>query len=153
MVLCKGPVWQLRTLTPETVGVLALMKLYMSLSWRRQWHPTPVLLPWKCHGRRSLVGCSPWGREESGTTEWFHFHVSLWCTGEGNGNPLQYSFLENPRDRVAWWTAVYGVTQSWTRLKQLSSMSLSKFTCLYHINSAVILEIFLPHWDSVDVER
>ena len=120
MALCKGPVWQLRTLTPETVGVLALMKLYMSLSWRRQWHPTPVLLPWKSHGRRSLVGCSPWGREESGTTEWFQFHVSLWCTGEGNGNPLQYSFLENPRDRVAWWAAIYGVTQSQTWLKRLS---------------------------------
>ena len=52
---------------------------------RRQWHLTPVLLPGKSHGRRSLVGCSPWGREESDTTERLHFHFSLSCTGEGNG--------------------------------------------------------------------
>ena len=65
---------------------------------RRQWHPTPVLLPGKSHGRRSLEGCSPWGREELNTTERLHFHFSLSCTGEGNGNPLQCSCLENPRD-------------------------------------------------------
>ena len=69
---------------------------------RRQWHPTPVLLPGKSHGQRSLVGCSPWGRQESDTTERLHFHFSLSCIGEGNGNPLQYSCLENPRDRGAW---------------------------------------------------
>ena len=90
---------------------------------RRQWHPTPVLLPGKSHGRRSLVGCSPWGREESDTTEQLHFHFSLSCIGEGNGNPLQCSRLENPRDRGAWWAAVYGVAQSQTRLKRLSSSS------------------------------
>ena len=55
----------------------------------------------------------------------FHFHFSLFCIGEGNGNPLQYSCLENPMDRGAWWAAVYGVTQSWTRLKRLSSSSSS----------------------------
>ena len=88
---------------------------------RRQWHPTPVLLPGKSHGRRSLVGCSPWGREELDTTEQIHFHFSLSCTGERNGNPLQCSCLENPRDRGAWWAAVYGVAQSRTRLKRLSS--------------------------------
>ena len=76
-----------------------------------------VLLPGKSHGRRSLVGCSPWGREESHTTERLHFHFSLSCTGEGNGNLLQCSCLENPKDGGAWWAAVYGVTQSWTRLK------------------------------------
>ena len=85
--------------------------------WRRQWHPTPVLLPGKFHGRRSLVGCSPWGRQESDTTERLHFHFSLSCIGEGNGNPLQCSCLENPRERGAWWAAVYGVAQSRTRLK------------------------------------
>ena len=68
---------------------------------RRQWHPTPVLLPGKSHGRRSLVGCSPWGREESDTIERLHFHFSRSCTGEGNGNPLQCSCLENPRDGAA----------------------------------------------------
>ena len=92
-------------------------------SRRRQWQPTPVLLPGKSHGRRSLLGCSPWGRKESDTTEWLHFHFSLSCIGEGNGNPLQYSCLENPRDWGAWWAAVYGVAQSRTRLKRLSSSS------------------------------
>ena len=54
-------------------------------------------------------------------TERLHFHFSLSCIGEGNGNPLQCSCLENPRDGGAWWAAVYGVAQSWTRLKRLSS--------------------------------
>ena len=92
---------------------------------RRRWHLTPVLLPGKSHGWRSLVGCSPWGHEESDTTERRHFHFSLSYTGEGNGNPLQCSCLENPRDGGAWWAAVYGVAQSQTRLKQLSSSSSS----------------------------
>ena len=90
---------------------------------RRQWHPTPVLLPGKSHGWRSLVGCSPWAREESDTTERLHFHFSLSCIGQRNGNPLQCSWLENPRDSGAWWAAIYGVTQSRTRLKWLSSSS------------------------------
>ena len=92
---------------------------------RRQWQPTPVLLPGKSHGWRSLVGCGPWGHEESDTTERLHFHFSLLCTGEGNGNPLQSSCLENPRNRGAWWAAVCGVAQSRTRLKRLSSSSSS----------------------------
>ena len=75
---------------------------------RRRWHPAPVLLPRKSHGWRSLVGCSPRGREESDMTEGLHIHFSLSCTGEGNGNPLQCSCLENPRDRGAWW----GLTES-----------------------------------------
>ena len=93
--------------------------------WRRQWHPTPVLLPGKSHGQRSLVGCRPWGREVSDTTERLHFHFYLSCTGEGNGNPLQCSCLENPRDGGAWWATVYGVAQSRTQLKRLSSSSSS----------------------------
>ena len=96
------------------------------MSRRRQWHPTPVLLPGKFHGWRSLKGYSPWGREESDTTERLHFHFSLSCIGEGNGNPLQCSCLENPRDRGAWWASVYGVAQSWTRLTRLSSSSSSR---------------------------
>ena len=70
-----------------------------------------------------LVGCSPWGREELHKAEQLHFHFSLLFIGEGNGNPLQCSCLENPRDGEAWWAAVYGVAQSWTRLKRLSSSS------------------------------
>ena len=93
------------------------------LRQRRQWHPTPVLLPGKSHGWRSLVGCGYWGCWESNTTERLHFHFSLSCTGEGNGSPLQCSCLDNPRDRGAWWAAVYGVTQTRTRLKWLSSSS------------------------------
>ena len=96
---------------------------------RRQWQPTPVLLPGKSHGWRSLVGCSPWGRKESDTTEWLHFHFSLSCIGEGNGNPLQCSCLENPRNRGAWCAAIYGVAQSRTRLKRLSSSSSSRVNC------------------------
>ena len=87
----------------------------------RQFYPCAVLLPGKSHGWRSLEGCSPWGRWGSDTTERLHFHFSLLCTGEGNGNPLQCSCLENPRDGEAWWAAIYGVTQSRIRLKWLSS--------------------------------
>ena len=95
--------------------------------WRRQWHPTPVLLPGKSHGWRSLEGCSPWGRWGSDMTERLHFHFSLSCIGEGNGNSLQCSCLENPRDGGASWVAFYGVAQSRTRLKRLSSSSSSSF--------------------------
>ena len=97
------------------------LKSFRIIRRRRWWHPTPVLLPGKSHGRRSLVGCSPWGLEELDMTEWLHFHFSLSWIGEGNGNLLQRSCLENPRDGGAWWPAVYGITQSRTRLKRLSS--------------------------------
>ena len=99
------------------------MHAFLPILWRRKRQPTPVCLPGKSHGQRSLVGYSPWGREESDTTERLHFQYSLSCIGEGNGNPLQYSCLENPRDGGAWWAAVYGIPQSWTRLKRLSSSS------------------------------
>ena len=92
---------------------------------RRQWHPTPVLLPGKSHGQRSLVGWSPWGHSESDTTERLPFPFSLSCIREGNGNPLQYSCLENPRDRGASWASVCGVAQSQTGEKRLSSSSSS----------------------------
>ena len=97
--------------------------IWVVFSSEKAMAPTPVLLPGKSHGRRSLVGCSPWGREESDTTERLHFHFPLSCTGEGNGNPLQCSCLQNPRDGGAWWAAVYGVIQSRTRLKRLHSSS------------------------------
>ena len=89
--------------------------------WRRRWHPTPVLLPGKFRGRRSLVGCSPWGPKESDTTERLHFHFSLSCIGKGNGNPLQCSCLENPRDGepggMTWvghdWSDLAAATAAW----------------------------------------
>ena len=103
-------------------------------SGRRQWHPTPVHLPGKSHAWRSLVGCSPWDCKESDTTEQLHFHFSLSWIGEGNGNPLRCSCLENPRNGGAWWAAVYGVAQSRTRLKWLSSSS-----SLYILSSLLFL--------------
>ena len=106
----------------ESIWSLIIM-CDMSYRRRRQWHPTPILLPGKPHGWRSLEGCSPWGRWESDMTERLHFHFSLSRIGEGNGNPLQCSCLENPRDGGAWWAAVYRVAQSRTWLKWLSSSS------------------------------
>ena len=108
------------------------------------------LLPGKSHGQRSLVGCSPWGREESERTERLHFHFSLSCTGEGNGNPLHCSFQENPRDRGAWWAAVYGVTQSQTRLKQLSSSSSSRPPGKSHLSLFLISLTYTQHWYRID---
>ena len=98
-------------------------------------------LPGKSHEQGSLVGCSPMGREESDMTERLPFHFSLSRIGEGNGSPLQCSCLENPRDGEAWWAAVYGVTQSRTRLKWLNSSSSSvmhwqaNFLLLSHLGS------------------
>ena len=101
---------------------------------------TPVLLPGKSHGQRSLVGCSPWGRWELDTTQWLHFPFSLSCIGEGNGNPLQCSCLENPRDGGAWWATVSGVAQSWTRLKWLSSsMGSHKWSCKLKLCKVILI--------------
>ena len=112
----------------------------------RVWHPTPVLLPGKSHGWRSLVGCSPWGCEELDTTEQLHFHFSLSCIGEGNGNPLQRSCPENPRDGGSWWAAVYGVAQSRTWLKWLSSNQMGSE--ILHSNNVVqCLLILAPHFN------
>ena len=92
------------------------MNSFQTVSWVSLWFRS---VSGESHGWRSLVGCTPWGCEESDMTEQLHF--SLLCIGEGNGNPLQCSCLENPRDEGAWWAAVYGVAQSQTRLKRLSS--------------------------------
>ena len=116
---------------------------FMDLTQRRQWHPTPVLLPGKSHGRRSLVGCSPWGREESDTTEWLHFDFLLSCTREGNGNPLQYSCMENPRDGGARWAAIYEVAESQTWLKRLSSSSSSSMDLTFQVPMQYCS---LQHW-------
>ena len=85
-----------------------------TLAWKIPWIEEPGRL-------------QSWGREESVTTERLHFHFSLSCTGEGNGNPLQCSCLEDPRDGGVWWAAVYRVAQSRSRLKRLSSSSGSKY--------------------------
>ena len=98
----------------QSLPILLKRQICVDLHYptQRQWHPTPVLLPGKSHGRRGLVGCRPWGHKQSEMTERLHFHFSLSCIGEGNGNPLQCSCQENPRDGGAWWAAVYGVTES-----------------------------------------
>ena len=138
MKRCKT--FKIKKNIPEIIKVTLKLKLLFTdvlrselvrghtIIGRRQWQPTQVLSPGKSHGQRSLVGCSPWGRWGSDTTEQLHFHFSLSCIGEGNGNPLQCSCLENPRDRGAWWAAIYGVAQSQTQLKQLSSSRIQLLT-------------------------
>ena len=87
-----------------------------TLAWKIPWTEEP--------GRLQSMGSLEWD-----TTERLPFHFSLSCIGEGNGNPLQCSCLENPRDGGAWWAAVYAVSQSRTRLKQLSSSSSKPRLC------------------------
>ena len=82
-----------------------------TLAWKFPWTEEP--------GRLQSMGSLRLSHGDM--TERLHFHLSLSCIGEGNGNPLQCSCLENPRDRGAWWAAIYGVPQSRTRLKRLSS--------------------------------
>ena len=87
-----------------------------TLAWKIPWTEEPG-------GLQSMGSLRVMISHKSLTTERLHFHFSLSCIGEGNGNPLQCSCLENPRDRGAWWAAVSGVAQSQTRLKRLSSSS------------------------------
>ena len=89
--------------------------------------PHSSTLAWKIPWMEELGRLQSMGSLESDTTERLHFHFSFSCIGEGNGNPLQCSCLENPRDGAAWWAAVSGVAQSWTQLKRLSSSSCSRF--------------------------
>ena len=133
---CKSHIWSHRYFPKARWPTTAIFN-------HIQWHPTPVLLPGKSHGRRSLVGCSPWGRWGSDTTEQLHLHFSLSCIGEGNGNPLQCSCLENPRDGGGWWAAVYGVAQSRTRLKWLSSRSFP--------GDSVVKNLPTNAWDTGDM--
>ena len=107
----------MKVLPFQSFAYINIKMWFLSLNMEKAMAPHSVLLPGESHGRRSLVGCSPSGRQESDTTERLPFHFSLACIGEGNGNPLQCSCLENPRDGGAWWAAVYGVTQSRARLK------------------------------------
>ena len=111
-----------------------------NIPWRRKWHPTPVFLPGKFHGQRSLAGYSPgshMGRKQSNMTEhlaYLHSKViqdvrltSFNIIYEGNGTPLQYSCLENPMGGGSWWAAVHGVAKSRTRL--------SDFTFIFHFHA------------------
>ena len=124
------------------------------LFWRRQWQPTPVLLPGESHGWRSLVGCSPWSCWESDTIERLHFHSSLSCIGEGNGNPLQRSCLENPRNVGAWWAAIYG----WCLCRLMSMLSVQHRVGHNWSDLAIAARILLKplswtKWDAASFER
>ena len=128
-------------------GFLSVSSHYLILSrlWRRQLQPTPVLLPGKSHGQRSLVGYSPWSRDESDTTEWLHFHFSLSCMGEGNGNPLQCSCLENPRDGGALWGAIYGLHRIGHDWSELAAAAAAGLVLWY----SRVLESVLPRHSKV----
>ena len=107
--------------------------------------PHSSTFAWKIPWMEEPGGLQSMGSLESDTTERLHFHFSLSCIGEVNGNPLQCSCLENPRDWGAWWAAVYGVAQSWTRLKRLSSSSSSQsfpFWCFIS-NMMLVLKLKL----------
>ena len=104
------------------------------LAWKIPWTGEPVRLQYM-------------GSLESDTTKRLHFDFSLSCIGGENGNPLQCSCLENPRDGGAWWAAVYGVAQSRTRLKRLSSSSYIHESSHISFNSETYLQtnIFGEH--------
>ena len=110
-----------------------------TLAWKIPWTEEP--------GRLQSMGSL-----ESDTTEPLPFHFSLSCIGEGNGSPLQCSCLENPRDREAWWAAIYGVTQSWTRLKQLST-SIDSWSYSPRIWISVIYICDVECWTNYWVHR
>ena len=148
------------------------------MHWRRRWQPTPVFLPGESQGQQSLVGCGLWGRTESDTTEATQqqqqqgfpsgasvknppanagdvrdvgsIHGSKRSPGGGHGNPLQCSCLENPRDRGAWWAAVYGVAQSRTQLKRRSSSSSRRLMLLLH--SPTLTSIH-DHWKNHSLDK
>ena len=101
-----------------------------TLAWKIPWMEEP--------GRLQSMGSL-----ESDTTERLHFHFSLSCIGEGNGNPLQCSCLENPRDGGAWWAAIYGVAQSRTQLNRLSSSSSQSIVTSA---SALVLPMNIQSW-------
>jgi len=102
----------IKSLGSSLLKLISIFCLWIIVGWDKGWGVWRVLLLGESHGWRSLDGSSPWGHWGLDTTQRLHFHFSLSCIGEGNGNPLQCSCLENPRDGGAWWAAVYGVTQS-----------------------------------------
>ena len=111
--------------------------------------PHSSTLAWKIPWTEEPGRLQPMGVTALDTTEWLLFHFSLSCIGEGNGNPLQYSCLENPRNGGAWWAALYGVTQSQIWLKRLSSSSSSSSSSIQRIMPAANsdrLTSSLPIW-------
>ena len=127
-MLCGDLDGKKQTEKSQTEGIYMYVWLF-TLLYRRNSekamapHSSP--LAWKIPWTEEPGRLQSMGSLESDTTEWLHFHFSLSCIGEGNGNSLQCSCRENPRDGGAWWAAVYGVAQSRTRLKRLSSSNSS----------------------------
>ena len=119
-------VWSLDQEEPREKGMAPHSS---TLAWRIPWTEEP--------GRLQSMGSL-----ESDTTERLHFHFSLSCIGEGNGNPLPCSCLENPRDGEAWWAAISGVAQSWTRLKWLSSSSV--YMSMIHLSFVKYTHTCIP---------
>ena len=131
--------------------------------------PHSSTLAWKIPWTEEPGGLQSMGRWGSDTTERLHFHFSLSCIGKGNGNPLQCSCLENPRDGGAWWAAVYAVAQTQTRLKWFSSYIVHfylsamiikrKYSCVTQIwyNKSILplicqngwTNIFLPYFQNI----
>ena len=127
------------------------------VSRRRQWDPTPVLLPGKSYGCRSLEGCSPWGCWGSDTTERLHFHFSFSCIGEGNGNSLQCSCLKNPRDGGSLlgchlWGHTESDTTAATWLQQLNISSSSRLVITFLPRSKRLLISWLQSPSAVILE-
>ena len=143
-------------------GIPISFRIFHSLLWSTQWQPTPVFLPGESHGWRSLMGYSPWGCKELDMTERLHFTCSSVskesaCSigdlglipglgrspREGNGNPLQYSCLENPMDRGAWWATVHGVAKSRTRLSDFTHFTLVPCTILQTFTLRTVVGLVL----------
>ena len=124
--------------------LLYLICLSIYLPWEKAMAPNSSTLAWKIPWTEELGGLQSMGSLRVGTTEQLHFHFSLSCIGEGNGNPLQCSCLENPSDGGAWWAAVYGVAQSRTQLKRLSSSS-SSSSSMYLPYTYISASCFLIH--------
>ena len=139
------------------IGILDILEsnfVYNSSLWctslEKAMAPHSSTLAWKIPRTEEPGGLQSVGSLRVGHTERLHFHFSLSCIGEGNGNPLRCSCLENPRDGGAWWAAVYGVAQSRTRLKRLSSSSsVLRNTC----NSLKHLPSSYSFWREKSIEK
>ena len=113
-ILYHCAIWEAQYSICSNYKILAVLPMEKAMA------PHSSTLAWKIPWMEGPGGLQSMGSLR-GMTERLHFHFSLACIGAGNGNPLQCSCLENPRDGGAWWAAVYGIAQSWTRQKRLSS--------------------------------
>ena len=134
-------------LCPSFSRSFQLFRFPYILLWRRQWHPTPVLLPGKSHERRSLVGLWSMGSLGVGHDWVIHFHFSLSCIGEGNGNPLQCSCLENPREGEPGGLSSMGlhrIRHDWTDLAAAAAADVIKY---YNLFSETWNKVVLNYFD------